>query len=53
MAIQGLSLQIDGASPLVMHNGEMANRNYWAAKQLKSLTSQKKKTGMAWVALFE
>lgn len=44
MAIQTLSLKIEGAAPLIMHNGELANRNYWAAKAIKSLTSMTKKT---------
>lgn len=44
MAWKTLAYRITGDAPLIMHNGALANPLSAAAKQLKQVTSKKKKT---------
>lgn len=44
MAIQNVTLQMTGLSPLVMHSGRLVDPGYWASKELKRLHSKRGKT---------
>ena len=41
---QKLKFHIEGVSPLIMHNGQMADQGNTYARQLKEVTSKRKKT---------
>lgn len=44
MAGNSVDFEIEGISPLLMHNGQLANPMNPIVKQMKTLTSQRKKT---------
>lgn len=44
MSQQSINLKFTGLRPLIMHNGMLVDRAYWANKALKPLTSKRSKT---------
>ena len=42
--LQNLSVRLTGASPLILHNGQLVDPQYWASKELKAISGKRAKT---------